>query len=60
MKVHRFVAIERTTERIDDSSQQSITHGHVHHPARTQDFISHVEIPVFTEQDDANFVLIHD
>ena len=39
--------------------EQSVAHGHVHHPARALDFIARVEMPVFAEQDDANFVRVH-
>ena len=56
---HRPLAIERTAERVDDASQQSIAHGHVHDPARALDFISCVQMPVFAEQHDADFVLVH-
>ena len=56
---HRPVAIEWPTERVDDASQQSIAHGHVHDPARALDFISRVQMPVFAEQNDANFVRVH-
>ena len=55
----RPVAIERPTERVDDAPQQSIAHGHVHDPARALDFISRVEMPVFAEQNDANFIRVH-
>ena len=54
---HRPFAIERPAERVDDAPQQSIAHGHVHDPAGALDFISRVEMPVFAEQNDANFVL---
>ena len=56
---HRPVAIERPAQRVDDAPQQSIAHGHVHDPARALDFISRVEMPVFAEQNDANFVFVH-
>ena len=56
---HRPVAIERPAERIDDASQQSVAHGHVHDPARALDFIARVQMPVFAEQHDADFVLVH-
>jgi hypothetical protein len=56
---HRPVAIERPTERVDDASQQSVAHGHVHDPARALDFIARVQMPVFAEQHDADFVLVH-
>ena len=56
---HRPIAIERPAERIDDASQQSVAHGHVHDPARALDFIARVQMPVFAEQNDADFVLVH-
>src|ERR1019366_6902423 len=56
---HRTVAIEWPAERIDDAPQQSVSHGHVHDPARPLDFIARVEMPVFAEQNDADFVLVH-
>ena len=55
---HRPVAIEWPTERVDDAPQQSIAHGHVHDPARALDFISRVQMPVFAEQNDADFVRV--
>jgi hypothetical protein len=56
---HRPIAIEWPTERVDDAPQQAIAHGHVHDPARALDFISRVQMPVFAEQNDANFVRVH-
>ncbi len=56
---HRPLAIQWPTERVDNTPQQSIAHAHVHDLARTLDFIPRVEIPVFTEQNDANFVGVH-
>ena len=56
---HRPVAIERPTERVDDAPQQSIAHGHIHDPAGALDFIAGVQMPVFAEQHDADFVLVH-
>ena len=56
---HRPVAIERPAERVDDASQQSVAHGHIHDPARALDFIAGVQMPVFAEQHDADFVLVH-
>ena len=53
------LAIERPTERVDDAPEQSIAHGHVHDPARAPDFIAGVEMPVFAEQNDANFIRVH-
>ena len=56
---HRPVAIERPAERVDDASQQSVAHGHIHDPARALDFIAGVQMPVVAEQHDADFVLVH-
>ena len=56
---HRPVAVERTAERVDDAPEQSIAHGHVHDPARALHFISRVEMRVFAEQNDANFIRVH-
>ena len=56
---HRPVAIEGPTERINDASQQTLAHGHIHDPARALDFIARVQIPVVAEQHDADFVLVH-
>ena len=56
---HRPVTIERATERIDDASQQSVAHGHVHHAAGALDGIARVQVPVVAEQDDADLVLVH-
>ena len=55
----RPVAIERPAERVDDASEQSVAHGHVHDPARALDFIARVQMPVVAEQHDADFVLVH-
>jgi hypothetical protein len=52
-------AIEWPTERIDHASQQSVAHGNVHDSARALDFIACVQMPVFAEQHDADFVLVH-
>ena len=52
------VAIERPAKRIDDAPQQSVAHGHVHDPARALDFVAGVQMPVFAEQHDADFVLV--
>ena len=56
---HRPVAIERPAKRVDDAPQQSVAHGHIHDPARALDFIAGVQMPVFAEQHDADFVLVH-
>ena len=56
---HRPIAIERPAQRVDDAPQQSVAHGHVHDPARALDFIARVQMPVFAEQHDADFVLVH-
>ena len=56
---HGPAAIERPTERIDHASQQALAHGHVHHSARALDLIAGVQMPVFAEQHDADFVLVH-
>ena len=48
-----------SAKRVDDPPQQSIAHGHVHDSARAPDFISHVEMPVFVEQNHPNFVFVH-
>lgn len=56
---NRPVTIKWATERVDDAPQQSITHGHVHDPTRALDFISSVEMPVFAEQNNADFVHVH-
>ena len=56
---HRPVAIEWPAERVDDAPQQSVAHGHVHDPARALDFVARVQMPVFAEQHDADFVLVH-
>ncbi len=56
---HRPLAIERPAERVDDAPQQSVAHGHVHDPARALDLIAGVQMPVFAEQHDADFVLVH-
>ena len=55
---HRPIAIEWPAERIDDASDQSVAHRHVHHAARALDLIARVQMPVFAEQHDADFVLI--
>ena len=55
----RPVAIERPAERVDDASEQSVAHGHVHDPARALDFIARLQVPVVAEQHDADFVLVH-
>jgi hypothetical protein len=52
-------AIEWPTERIDHASQQSVAHGNVHDTARALDFIACVQMPVFAEQHDFDFVLVH-
>jgi hypothetical protein len=44
---------------VDDATQQPVAHGHVHDPARALDFISRVQMPVFAEQNDADFVRVH-
>ena len=44
---HRSAAIQWPAERVDDTPQQSVAHGHIHDPARALDFISRVEMPVF-------------
>ncbi len=56
---HRPVAVEWPAERVDDASQQSVAHGHVHDPAGALDFIARVQMPVFAEQHDADLVLVH-
>ena len=56
---HRPLAIEWPAERVDDAPQQSVAHGHVHDPAGALDFIARVQMPVFAEQHDADFVLVH-
>jgi hypothetical protein len=56
---HRPVVVERPTERVNDASQQCVAHGHVHDPARALDFIARMQMPVFAEQHDADFVLVH-
>ena len=56
---HRSLAIERPAERIDDASEQSVANGHVHDPARAPDFISRMEMRIFAEQHDADFVFVH-
>jgi hypothetical protein len=57
--MHRPLAIERPSERVNDTSQQSIAHGYVHDPTGTPDFISRVEMPVLAEQYHADFVCVH-
>ena len=52
-------AIEWPTKRVDDAPQQSVAHNHIHHPARALDFIAGVQMPVFAEQHDADFSLVH-
>ena len=56
---HRPLAIEWLTKWVDDAPQQFIAHGHIHDPAGALDFISRVEMPVFAEQNDANFLRVH-
>ena len=46
-------------KRVDDAPEQSVAHGHIHDPARALDFIARVQMPVFAEQHDADFVLVH-
>jgi hypothetical protein len=57
--VHRPAAIERPAERVDDASQQAVAHGHVHDPAGALDLIARVQMRVFAEQHDADFVFVH-
>src|ERR1035438_1690860 len=56
---HRPAVIQGPSERVDDASQQSVAHGHVHNPARALDLIACVQMPVVAEQHDPDFVLIH-
>ena len=56
---HRPVAIERPAQRIDDAPQQSVAHDHIHDPARALDLVAGVQMPVFAEQHDADFSLVH-
>ena len=56
---HRSIAIEWPTKRVDDAPQQSVAHNHIHDPARALDFIAGVQMPVFAEQHDADFSLVH-
>ena len=55
----RPFAIERPAERVDDASQQSLSNGYIHDPARALDFIARMKMPVFTQQHDADFALVH-
>src|SRR5664280_924121 len=56
---YRPAAIEWPTERVDDASQQSIAHSHVHDPSGAFDFVTRVQILILAEQHDTDFVLVH-
>jgi hypothetical protein len=56
---HPPVAVEGSTERIDNAPQEFIACCHVHDPARAPDFTSRMEMPVFSEQNNANVIGIH-
>ena len=56
---NRPFAIERLAQWVDHPSQQTISHRYVHDPPGAFDFVAGVQILIFAEQDDADFVLIH-
>ena len=53
------LVVEWPAERVDDASHQAVAHGHVHDSARALDFVARVQMPVFAEQHDADFILVH-
>ena len=54
----RPLAIEWPTQRVDDASDQSIAHRHVHHATRAFDLIARVQVLAFAKKHDADFVRI--
>ena len=52
------IAIERPAQWIDDASDQSVAHRHVHHMTPALDLIARMQLPVVAKQHDADFVFI--
>jgi hypothetical protein len=53
---HRPFSVEGPAQRVDDAPEQSLAHGHVHDPAGPLDFVSRMQVPVFAQQNDADFI----
>ena len=56
---HRAFAVKRFAQRVDHPSQQTVSHRYVHDPPGAFDFVARMQILIFTEQDHADFILIH-
>jgi hypothetical protein len=56
---HRPFAIKRPSQRIDDTPQQAITNHDIRHAAGTLYLIPRLQVPVITEQHDADVGLVH-
>ena len=56
---HWPFAIEGLAERVNDTAQQFIADGHIHHPPRAFDLITGVKILISAEQHYADFIFVH-
>jgi hypothetical protein len=55
---YRALAIQRIAQWVDHASQQTVSHGHVHHAAGTLDLVACVQVLVVPEQDDTDLFFI--
>jgi hypothetical protein len=46
-------------KRVDDTPQQPVTHGDIHHAPEALDFIPRVQIFILSQENNTNLVLIH-
>ena len=51
-------AVQRPAQRIDDTAQQPLAHGHVHHPAGAKHFIPGVKPREIPQQHDPDLILV--